>query len=98
MQCDKCDQSFKYRNTFQRHVAQVHEGGLPYPCDECEKAFLDPDKLASHKKVVHEGVYDHFCEFCGKAFGDIYRLKAHLISVGSQRRSYYDLDLIINLY
>lgn len=63
-----CNQTFRKKDTLQRHVVAVHLGAKPFPCPEndCNKAFLTAEHLRQHQRVNHDP-HRYSCEICLEA-------------------------------
>ncbi|XP_078037449.1 uncharacterized protein LOC144470323 [Augochlora pura] len=51
--CTICDKSYKYRNSFYRHVL-THAGMGPYHCDVCNADFEKKSSFLKHRKIHPE--------------------------------------------
>ena len=47
--CDQCDNTFKDKNTLNRHKHYKHEV-VKYDCDQCDECFTLNGILINHKK------------------------------------------------
>lgn len=54
LQCEFCDQSYKYRGDLNRHL-RSHLGGKIYKCDQCDERFKFKFDLQKHS-------YQHYKE------------------------------------
>ncbi len=63
-----CNQTFRKKDTLQRHVIAVHLGAKPFPCPQpdCNKAFLTAEHLRQHQRVNHNP-RRYSCDVCLEA-------------------------------
>lgn len=60
-----CNQTFRKKDTLQRHVVAVHLGAKPFPCpaEFCNKAFDTAEHLRQHQRVNHDP-FRYSCTIC----------------------------------
>ena len=63
-----CNQTFRKKDTLQRHIVSVHLGAKPFPCPEidCNKAFDTAEHLRQHQRVNHDP-HRYSCDICLEA-------------------------------
>lgn len=65
--CPVCDEEFRYRHCFTRHL-KVHKGEIvPFVCHICGKAVSTKVSLREHM-LLHSDERPHKCDICGKCF------------------------------
>lgn len=64
--CDKCGQSFRKRDTLNKHVRKDHEGRKAFSCSEpgCHVEFDTKASLNRHREREH-GEAKYWCDECG---------------------------------
>jgi Zinc finger, C2H2 type len=63
-----CDQTFRKKDTLQRHIVAVHLGAKPFPCpaEACAKAFDTAEHLRQHQRTNHNP-HRFCCTICLEA-------------------------------
>ena len=67
--CHLCPAKFKWAITLSQHIAEIHEGKLPFSCQICKKKFARKPQLKLHERIhgLDPSKRIH-CEMCGKGF------------------------------
>jgi KRAB domain-containing zinc finger protein len=69
--CDRCDKSFKYRQSLQYHIESIHMDKKDFACHICGRAFTRMQRLREHSARMHgDGLVQpsHTCDECGRDF------------------------------
>ena len=79
-----CSQTFRKKETLQRHIVAFHLGAKPFPCpaDSCNKAFDTAEHLRQHQRVNH----DPHRYSCGECLAEAENDQT-LSELGKQKRS-----------
>ena len=78
--CGFCDEIFKTKTAFEKHVLSVHEGKTPkksFTCTLCNEGFEKKNDFVDHVFTVHDGQKPFQCKFCDKIFIGKENLKSH---------------------
>ena len=75
--CDKCDKTYKQRNSLREHVLKSHDNISKFMCSTCFEKFPSRHLLKSHERT-HTGEQGHVCDDCGVAFGSKQALEHHM--------------------
>ncbi|KAF0293696.1 Zinc finger protein 91 [Amphibalanus amphitrite] len=85
--CDKCDLTFAWQQTRDRHVLKMHTDNIkrvPCPAPGCKKTFM-PDSLRGHIKRIHLKERNYGCYMCSKTFHGRSELQDHVRSHTQER-------------
>ena len=75
--CDKCDKTYKQRNSLREHVLKSHDNISKFMCSTCFEKFPSRHLLKSHERI-HTGEQGHVCDDCGVSFGSKQALEHHM--------------------
>lgn len=91
-----CNDTFRKKETLNKHIFQAHEGTNPFPCTEtdsrtgesCKKSFETAHKLKSHKQAIHD-LTKFSCTICVQAQTMTYRDPSAAYISGTSSTAYF---------
>merc|ERR550534_879190 len=82
--CSKCEASFRFKKSLEKHVASVHEE-KKNKCSKCDISFRFERTLKKHIVSVHEA-RKNICSICEASFKFMRTLKKHIVSVHGEEK------------
>ena len=84
--CNRCDKTFRHKNSLVLHE-RVHTGGKPYKCNTCNNTFSQSTHLLTHKRSVHSALTEE-CKVCRKKFQSSEYARKHEVSMHSNTKDF----------
>jgi uncharacterized Zn-finger protein len=91
-----CSQTFRKKDTLNKHILQAHQQTSPFPCIEidsrtgepCKKSFDTAHKLKTHKQAMHDPT-KFSCSICVQAQTMAYRDASTTDILGTSSSPYF---------